>query len=118
MLVKRVRRWSLWTLVCLTLQVCRIFGSLHGRERKRLFISILANRILNENMTDKKFVKKWFNWETLMNDQVHLNFMVEKGQISKLPADNSFESYMELLKDMYAPYTLGLCSQRDTCSCV
>lgn len=66
----------------------------------------LANRILNEGMTDKKFVKKWFNWETLMNDSEHLNFMVEKGYISKLPADKSFESYIELLKEMYAPYTL------------
>jgi anaerobic selenocysteine-containing dehydrogenase len=66
----------------------------------------LANRILNENMTDKKYVKKWFNWETLMNDQEHLNFMVQEGQISKLPVNNSFESYIELLKEMYAPYTL------------
>jgi anaerobic selenocysteine-containing dehydrogenase len=66
----------------------------------------LANRILQENMTDKKFVKKWFNWETLMNDQEHLNFMLEKGQITKAPSDKSFDSYIELLKDMYAPYTL------------
>lgn len=66
----------------------------------------LANRILNENMTDKKFVKKWFNWETLMNDQVHLDFMLEKGQITKAPTGKGFDDYMELLKDMYAPYTL------------
>ncbi len=66
----------------------------------------LANRILNENMVDKKFVKKWFNWETLMNDSEHLNFMLEKGQITKLPAGRDFESYLELLKDMYSPYTL------------
>ena len=66
----------------------------------------LANRILNENMTDKKFVKKWFNWETLMGDSDYLNFMVEKGYISKLPAGRDFESYLEILKEMYAPYTL------------
>ncbi|MFY9141543.1 molybdopterin-dependent oxidoreductase [Sulfuricurvum sp.] len=66
----------------------------------------LANRILNENMTDKKFVKKWFNWETLMNDSDHLNFMVEKGYISKLPAGRDFESYLEVLKEMYSAYTL------------
>ncbi len=66
----------------------------------------LANRILNENMTDKKFVKKWFNWETLMGDSDYLNFMVEKGYISKLPAGRDFESYLEVLKEMYSPYTL------------
>jgi len=66
----------------------------------------LANRILNENMTDKKFVKKWFNWETLMNDSAYLSFMVEKGYISKLPAGRDFDSYIELLKEMYSPYTL------------
>lgn len=66
----------------------------------------LANRILNENMTDKKFVKKWFNWDVLMNDERQLNLMLEKGYISKLPADKSFESYLELMKDLYSAYTL------------
>ena len=66
----------------------------------------LANRILHENMVDRKFVKKWFNWETLMNDTDYLNFMVEKGYISKLPSGRDFDSYLELLKEIYAPYTL------------
>lgn len=66
----------------------------------------LANRILSENQVDKKFVKKWFNWDVLMNDERQLNLMLEKAQITKLPADKSFESYLELLKDLYAPYTL------------
>ena len=66
----------------------------------------LVNRILQEGKVDKKFVKKWFNWDVLMNDDRQLNLMVEKGYISKLPADKSFESYMELMKELYAPYTL------------
>ncbi|MDX9966684.1 MAG: molybdopterin-dependent oxidoreductase, partial [Sulfuricurvum sp.] len=66
----------------------------------------LVNRILQEGKADKKFVKKWFNWDVLMNDDRQLNLMVEKGYISKLPADKSFESYMELMKELYAPYTL------------
>ncbi len=66
----------------------------------------LANRILQEDKVDKKFVKKWFNWDVLMNDTRQLNLMLEKGYISKLPADKSFESYLEMLKEIYSPYTL------------
>ncbi|MFZ5374422.1 MAG: molybdopterin-dependent oxidoreductase [Campylobacterota bacterium] len=66
----------------------------------------LVNRILQEGKADKKFVKKWFNWDVLMNDDRQLSLMVEKGYISKLPADKSFESYMELMKELYSPYTL------------
>jgi len=66
----------------------------------------LANRILNEGQVDKKFVKKWFNWETLMNDSSYLSFMVEKGYISKMPAGRGFDDYLEVLKELYSPYTL------------
>ncbi|WP_345990284.1 molybdopterin-dependent oxidoreductase [Sulfurimonas sp. HSL1-2] len=66
----------------------------------------LANRILQEGQVDKKFVKKWFNWETLMKNRNYLQFMVDKGYISKVPADKSFESFLEVMKEMYAPYTL------------
>ncbi len=66
----------------------------------------LANRILQENKVDKRFVKKWLNWEVFMDNENYLQFMVEKGYIADLPKDNSFESFLELLKELYAPYTL------------
>ncbi len=66
----------------------------------------LANRILQENKVDKSFVKKWLNWEVFMDNEKYLKFMVEKGYISKLPEDNDFESFLEVLKELYAPYTL------------
>ena len=66
----------------------------------------LANRILQEDQVDKRFVKKWVNWEVLMNNRKYQEFMLEKGYISKLPKDKSFDSFLEMLKDLYSPYTL------------
>lgn len=66
----------------------------------------LSNRLLQEGKYNKKFVKRWFNWEILLKDKTHLNFLLERKMISKLPNGNSFEDYIELLKDMYSPYTL------------
>ncbi len=66
----------------------------------------LVHRMLQEKKVNETFVKKWFNWEVMMDNKDYLNFMVKKGYISALPKDDSFESYMEMLKEMYAPYTL------------
>ncbi len=66
----------------------------------------LANRILQENKVDHAFVKSWVNWDRFMDNKDYLNYIVEKGYISKLPKDNSYESFIETLKELYAPYTL------------
>ncbi|MDD3504926.1 MAG: molybdopterin-dependent oxidoreductase [Sulfurimonas sp.] len=66
----------------------------------------LTQRILNEDKVDKDFVKKWINWEVFLDNRKYLEFMVSKGYISKLPAGNEFEDFMDLLKELYAPYTL------------
>ena len=66
----------------------------------------LTNRILQENKVDKTFVRKWLNWEVFMDNFNYLQYMVKKEYLSKLPKDNSFESFLEVLKELYAPYTL------------
>ncbi len=66
----------------------------------------LANRILQEGKVDKTFVKKWLNWEVFLDNYNYLQYMVDKGYISKLPQNNEFESFLEVLKELYAPYTL------------
>ena len=70
----------------------------------------LANRILNEkgkngeDLVDHEFVRDWVNWDRLMKDKEYLSFIKEKGYISKLPKDESYESFIEMLKEMYSPY--------------
>lgn len=71
----------------------------------------IANRMLQEGTYNKDFVKKWFNWKELMNDSSYLSFMLSQGYISALPANNSFEAYIELLKDMYKAYDLDFATK-------
>jgi anaerobic selenocysteine-containing dehydrogenase len=71
----------------------------------------LANRILHEkdrngdDLVDHEFMKNWINWDRLMANKEYLKFMVKKGYISKMPEDESYESFIELMKELYAPYT-------------
>ncbi len=66
----------------------------------------LVQRMLQEGKVNTAFVKKWFNWEVMMDNKDYLKFMVEKGYIAELPKKNDFAAYMEMLKELYAPYTL------------
>jgi len=66
----------------------------------------LVNRILQEGKMDQKFVKKWMNWEVMLDNTKYLEYMVEKGYISKIPAKKDFNAFVELLTELYAPYTL------------
>ena len=71
----------------------------------------LANRILNEkdkngdDLVDHNFVKEWMNWDRLMEDKKYLQKMVGYGYISKVPTGDSYEDFIELAKELYAPYT-------------
>jgi len=40
-----------------------------------------------------------------MDDREHLQFMVNEGIIKNMPADNSYESFIKMMQEMYAPYT-------------
>ena len=71
----------------------------------------MANRVLTEvdehgkSLINHDFVKNWINWEQLMNDKEHLQYMVTEGQIKSVPTDNSYESFIKFMQDFYAPYT-------------
>ena len=71
----------------------------------------LVNRILNEKKKDgtdivnHEFVKEWINWDRLLANKAYLKKMIGYGYISKMPKDESYESYLELMKELYAPYT-------------
>jgi anaerobic selenocysteine-containing dehydrogenase len=74
----------------------------------------LANRVLHEksidgdDLVDHRFVKNWVNWDRLMANKKYLQYMVDQGYVSKVPEDESYESFIELMKEMYAPYTREL----------
>ncbi|MFA6191610.1 MAG: molybdopterin-dependent oxidoreductase [Sulfurimonas sp.] len=66
----------------------------------------LVQRMLSENKVNKAFVKKWLNWEVMLDNKAYLEFMVLKGYISKMPAGDKFEDFIVMLTELYAPYTL------------
>ena len=71
----------------------------------------LANRLLNENKKNGEsyvahdFVKEWINWDRLMDNKDYLKKMIGYGYISKMPKDDSYESFIKLAQELYAPYT-------------
>jgi len=71
----------------------------------------LVNRIVHEKTKNEEdivnhdFVKEWVNWDRLMANKEYLKKMVGYGYISKVPTGDSYEDFIELLKELYAPYT-------------
>ncbi len=71
----------------------------------------LVNRIVHEkgkneeDLVDHSFVKEWVNWDRLMANKDYLQKMIGYGYISEMPKDDSYESFIELMKELYAPYT-------------
>ncbi|MEA1919697.1 MAG: molybdopterin-dependent oxidoreductase [Campylobacterota bacterium] len=66
----------------------------------------LVNRILQEGKVNSEFVRRWMNWEVMLENEKYLNFMVEKGYISQAPKTKTFDAFIGMLKELYAPYTL------------
>jgi anaerobic selenocysteine-containing dehydrogenase len=72
----------------------------------------LANRILNEtgkngeSQVNHNFVKSWVNWDRLMDNKDYLKLLVEKGYIKSVPKGDSYEDFIEMISEMYSPYTL------------
>jgi anaerobic selenocysteine-containing dehydrogenase len=71
----------------------------------------IINRILQENKTDHTFVKRWLNWEVMLDNEEFMKFIAEKGYVEKVRKGKSYETFIEILTEMYAPYTLEFASK-------
>ena len=71
----------------------------------------LANRVLHEkdlngeDLAAHDFMKEWMNWDRLMANKDYLKKMVGYGYISKMPKGDTYEDFIELMKELYSPYT-------------
>jgi len=71
----------------------------------------LANRVLHEkdkngeDLVAHDFVKEWVNWDRLMANKEYLQKMVGYGYISKMPEGDTYEDFIKLARELYAPYT-------------
>ncbi|MDD5359405.1 MAG: molybdopterin-dependent oxidoreductase [Sulfurovaceae bacterium] len=77
----------------------------------------LANRVLTGKDKDgvdlikHDFVKEWTNWPVLMRDKAHLQFMLDQGLIKSMPMGETYNDFIELLRDMYSPFTLDFAAK-------
>ncbi len=65
----------------------------------------LSNRLLQEDKYDKQFVERWFNWKVFIKDKEYLNYLKKEGRIQEIPEGETFEDFIAVLKQIYAPYT-------------
>ncbi|KIM11552.1 MAG: twin-arginine translocation pathway signal protein [Sulfuricurvum sp. PC08-66] len=71
----------------------------------------LVNRILSEGQVNREFVRRWVNWEVMMDNKKFLNKLVELGYIKSVPTKNDFDTFLAVLQELYSPYTLDYASQ-------
>jgi anaerobic selenocysteine-containing dehydrogenase len=65
----------------------------------------MANVLLREGLCDLAFLEKWTNWRELMRDGDYLAFLAERGLVPRHRRGESFTDFLDLLADLYAPYT-------------
>ena len=71
----------------------------------------LVNRIVHEkdkdgnDLINHEFVREWINWDRLMANREYLQKMVDYGYISVVPSGDKYEDFIEMLKELYSPYT-------------
>ena len=65
----------------------------------------MANHLIQNDLFDAEFVRRWVNWQDLLEDWAYLDFLKEDGAIEAVPKGESFADFVELLKQMYWQYT-------------
>lgn len=65
----------------------------------------LARQIIADGAVDIDFVRRWVNWEQFLDDRDYLAFLKERGFLSAVPDRRDFDTFMEVLKDLYKDYT-------------
>lgn len=66
----------------------------------------LAARLIREKRYDREFIREWWNWQDLLDDQDELQLFKDRGFLAELPKGNTFEDFEKLLVDLYGGYTL------------
>ena len=65
----------------------------------------MASHLIRNDMVNREFLRRWVNWEQLLDDGNYLGYLRDSGLIERIPDESSFEAFLELLKDLYAGYT-------------
>ncbi|WP_457640305.1 molybdopterin-dependent oxidoreductase [Persephonella sp.] len=69
-----------------------------------VYLSMIS-RLLQEDKYNREFMERWVNWKVFLKDKDYLNYLLKEGRISKLPEGETFDDFIEVLKDLYKDYT-------------
>lgn len=71
----------------------------------------MISRLLRENKFDRNFVERWFNWKEFISNREYLTYLKENGFLTELPQGETFDDFIEILKDIYKDYTFEWAAQ-------
>ncbi len=65
----------------------------------------LAGRIIKLRAYNRDFLRRWTNWQQLLEDRTYLEYLQQHEIIDSIPEAHDFDSFLELLDSIYSPYT-------------
>ncbi|MEB3101930.1 molybdopterin-dependent oxidoreductase [Ferviditalea candida] len=65
----------------------------------------IANYLIQNDLFNAEYVRKWVNWDELLADRAYLDFLHETGYLDRMPSGSSFKDFVQFLKDVYRSYT-------------
>jgi anaerobic selenocysteine-containing dehydrogenase len=66
----------------------------------------MANYLIQNDLYNIEYVRRWVNWEELITDKKYLKFLQDSGFLSSVPKGSAFNDFTELLKELYQSYTM------------
>ena len=71
----------------------------------------IARYLIENELYDRDFLRRWVNWQQLMNDEEYLAYLQEQGLLKAVPEERSFSAFLTLLREVYSPYTFEWAAQ-------
>lgn len=65
----------------------------------------MANHLIQNDLFNHEYVRKWVNWDELLADRDYLKRLQKDGFIDTIPEGQSFDDFVQLMKQMYKHYT-------------
>ena len=65
----------------------------------------MANYLIQNDLIDYGFLKRWVNWRELLEDRDYQEFLNRQQFHGKFSSKPSFDAFIDFLKDFYSDYT-------------
>lgn len=65
----------------------------------------MARHLITTDKINHSFLRRWVNWEELLSEQGYLSFLKDRGWITQVPAQASYDAFLTILHDLYSHFT-------------